>query len=364
MTGVMHVITGLGTGGAETMLVQLAVALQARGQSQHVVSLTAHDALAADLRAGGVEFTMLNARSLASLAGAIAGLARAVNRMQPAILQGWMYHGNIAATLSHYACAGRIDRKLFWNLRASNMDEKRYGRILWLSKMLSRAPQLVIANSEAGVAFHRERGFNPKQFEVLDNGVDTIKFKPDAAMRKKFRGAFGIADGAVVVIHIARVDPMKDHENFLAAMSRLPQVQAILVGSGTQTLALPNNVRALGPRDDIAQLLTAADIIASTSAFGEGFSNAIAEGMCAGLVPVATDVGDAHRIVGDTGAVVPPASPDAFAQALAEMASLSPRQRAQKGAAARERIISHFNLGAAIDRYFQLYAGASRDLGI
>ena len=52
-----------------------------------------------------------------------------------------MYHGNIAATLSHYLGAGRRERKLFWNLRASNMDARRYGGIVWLSARLSRLPE-------------------------------------------------------------------------------------------------------------------------------------------------------------------------------------------------------------------------------
>ena len=105
MIDVLHVISGLGTGGAETMLVQLASRLRTHGLSQHVVSLSAHDALAADLRAAGVDVTMLNAGSLASMPGTIAALRRTVNRLRPRILQGWMYHGNVAATFVHYLCA-------------------------------------------------------------------------------------------------------------------------------------------------------------------------------------------------------------------------------------------------------------------
>jgi glycosyltransferase involved in cell wall biosynthesis len=195
---------------------------------------------------------------------------------------------------------------------------------------------------------------------VIDNGIDAKKFRPDPAMRKQVRAELGIADDAVVAIHVARVDPMKDHGNCLAAMAEVPSVLGILVGSGTQELALPENVRALGIRRDVERLLAAADIVASTSAFGEGFSNAIAEGMSAGLVPVATDVGDARRIVGDIGSVVPPCNPLAFSQALAALAALPSEQRRQRGALARERIMSQFALDLAIDRYFQLYAATRR----
>ena len=89
---------------------------------------------------------------------------------------------------------------------------------------------------------------------------------------------------------------MKDHATFLAAMAELPSLTGVMVGEGTSELAAPPNVRALGRRRDTPALYAAADIVASTSAFGEGFSNVIAEGMSAGLVPVATDVGDAAAL--------------------------------------------------------------------
>jgi glycosyltransferase involved in cell wall biosynthesis len=323
-----------------------------------VVSLTSHDARAPDLRAAGVDLTMLGIDSVASLPAAIPALVRSVKRVRPRIIQGWMYHGNLAATLCHYVCAGRRGRKLFWNLRASNMDEGRYGRLIWWSALLSRSVDVVVANSEAGAKFHRERGFRPKRFAVIDNGIDTAKFRPDPANRKRMRAELGITDGEVVVIDVARVDPMKDHENFLAAMAQLPSTVGIVVGHGTQDLPVPPNVRALGVRHDTDRLLAAADVIVSTSAFGEGFSNVIAEGMSAGLVPVATDVGDACRIIGDAGYIVPARNPGAFAQAVAAVAALPKDERLRRGALARDRILSNFALDLATDRYFQLYSAS------
>ena len=357
MTDVVHVITGLGVGGAETMLAQVAAGLQARGMTQHVVSLTGHDALAAGLRARGVDVTILKAGSAGALASGFGALVRTVKELKPKVLQGWMYHGNIAATLAHYVCGGRSERKLAWNLRASNMDAARYGRLLRLGGLLSGLPETIVVNSEAGAAFHRARGFRDSRFLVIDNGVDTGKFRPNPPLRQTMRAELGIAADAVVAIHVARVDPMKDHGTFLSAMARTPAALGILVGSGTDALPLPGNVRALGLRNDVARLLPAADVIASTSAFGEGFSNAIAEGMSAGLIPVATDVGDARRIVASTGAVVPAGDAAAFAQAIADVVAMPAALRSEKGRLARERILSHFALTSAIDSYFNLYRG-------
>lgn len=356
MTEVVHVITGLGTGGAERMLVQLSIALRARGISQHVVVLTGQDALAYDLRAAGMDLTILGASSLASFPAAMLALVHLVGRKRPRIIQGWMYHGNLAATICHYLCRGRRDRKLFWNLRASNMDDKRYGRLIWWSSLLSRSADIVVANSEAGLAFHRERGFRPKRVVVIDNGINTEKFCPAPAIREKVRAELGIPEDAVVVINVARVDPMKDHANFLAAMAQVPEVFGIMVGDGTQELSAPPNVRALGLQRDSERLLAAADIVASTSAFGEGFSNVIAEGMSAGLVPVATDVGDAWRIIGDIGWIVAPGDSAAFARAIGEVAALPASERRRRGMVARERIIAKFTLAQAADAFAKLYA--------
>lgn len=360
MIDVMHVISGLGTGGAETMLVQLAAGLRGRGLSQHVVSLSALDTHSGELWAAGIDVTMLEAASALSLPGATAALVRTVDRLRPRILQGWMYHGNFAATLAHYLGAGRRHRKLLWNLRASNMDETRYGRVIRLSGLLSSLPDAIVANSQAGAAFHREHGFRAKRFVVIDNGIDTAKFWPDTALRKQVRTELAFADDALVVIHVARVDPMKDHASFLSAMARLPSVTGVMVGSGTEKLSAPANVRALGLRRDTERLFAAADVVASTSAFGEGFSNVIAEGMSAGLVPIATDIGDARRIVGRTGHVIPPRDAAALVAAIAAEASLTPTERRSRGARARARITENFSLTRSLDLYEQLYLAGSR----
>ena len=356
MIDVMHVIPGLGTGGAETMLVQLVAALQKRGFSQHVVSLSALDAVAADLRATGVDVTMLNTGSLLSAPAVMAALRRRVSELRPRVLQGWMYHGNIAATIAHYLCAGRRDRRLFWNLRSSNMDAKRYGRIIRIGALLVGLAGGHYRQFAGWTRIPSRARLHAQALLVIDNGIDSGKFRPDPAARPRLRGELGIPLDAIVVIHVARVDPMKDHATFISAMAQMPSLTGVMVGEGTQELTAPRNVRGLGRRRDTAALYAAADIVASTSAFGEGFSNAIAEGMSAGLLPVATDVGDARRIVGDAGFIVASRDPQAFVAALREVAALAEAERRHRGLAARDRIAANFTIERTIDAFAQLYA--------
>ena len=199
-------------------------------------------------------------------------------------------------------------------------------------------------------------GYRPRRAEVIYNGIDTDRFQPDAAMRAAVRNELGIADDAILLAHVARVDPMKDHESFLAAMARLPGLRAVLVGAGTENLpAAPNTLR-LGRRADVARLLAASDIVVSSSAFGEGFSNALAEGMACGLPAVATDVGDAGAIVGDSGLIVPARDPQALAAALRDFAQEPATVRAERGKRARARIVEHFAMAPAVARFAGLYA--------
>jgi glycosyltransferase involved in cell wall biosynthesis len=357
MTRILTITSGLGVGGAETMLVQLAQALSARGHAQQVISLSSQLDLAGLLEASGVAVRDFGLRSPGGVLPAAVKLRRIVSAFAPDVIQGWMYHGNLAASLAHAVSPARGGRRLYWALRASNMDSGRYGGLIRVGALLSRFTDAVVANSQAGATFHVAQGFSAATMRVIANGVDTAKFKPDGATRGEVRRELSLDATRPLAICVARVDPMKDHTGLLEAIAALPALDGLLVGAGTDTMPLPPNVRALGRRSDVARLYAAADIVVSSSAFGEGFSNAVAEGMSAGVVPVATDVGDTALIVGDNGMIVPPRDPGALRAALSDVATLSVDERRRRGLMARRRIVEHFSLDAAVNAFEALYRG-------
>ena len=214
-------------------------------------------------------------------------LARLIRRYRPHILHAWMYHAQVFATLALGISGRWRDTRLIWGVRCSNMDLACYGRSLrWVVRScgwLSSWPGAILFNSQVSIAAHREMGFRPRGGELIDNGIDTERFCPDPSLRSQVRAELGIAPSADLIAHVARVDPMKDHTTFLAALGKLDRAEALLIGRDTERLATPSNVHALGSRNDVERLLVAADLIVSSSAFGEGFSNALAEGMAAGL---------------------------------------------------------------------------------
>jgi glycosyltransferase involved in cell wall biosynthesis len=318
-----------------------------------VVSLKNHGAHGDSLETGGVAVTDLNIGSALMAPVAVLRLAQIISRVRPEIIQGWMYHGNLVAALAHKLRSG--GSRLFWNIRASNMDVERYGRIISWNAHLSAWPDVIINNSQASVNIHSDYGFKPRHMEVIPNGVDTVRYRPDPGLRSVVRKELGIAENATVAILVARVDPMKDHKNFLTAVAGLPNVEGLLVGADTEKLALPDNVKALGFRRDIDRLHQASDIIISSFAFGEGFSNALAEGMSTALIPVSTDVGDARLIVGDAGHIVLPRDPEALHAAIAAVARLSAAELRKRGLQARQRILDRFTLSHVVAAYSHLY---------
>jgi glycosyltransferase involved in cell wall biosynthesis len=198
--------------------------------------------------------------------------------------------------------------------------------------------------------------------EVIPNGVDPRRFRPDRFARARLRRALGIASDAPVIAFAARYDLMKNVPLFLASaaafLATQPNAHVIMCGAGmtaanphlTADLALAGleaspRLHRLGVRDDPQTLYAAADVVALTSAFGEAAPLCLIEGMMCGAVPVATDIGDCAAIVAGRG-LITPADPDAIAAAWAEArarrAQFRPALRASRVEFSRRRMIASY----------------------
>ncbi len=355
---VLHVITDLDIGGAETMLAALVTARRPEAPEQSVASLIDGGALRARLEGAGIRVRSLGmARGRAS-PEAMWRLARILRAERPDCVQGWMYHADLVATAAWLIAGRRQGVRLFWGVRCSDMDPHSYGRRLRLviaaSARLSRLPDAVVANAESGRRHHLRLGYRPRRFVVIPNGIDTDRFRPDPHARRAIRAELGIDAETPVLAHVARVDAMKDHATLLAALEALPGVAVLAVGTGTEGLPARPRLFRLGPRSEMPAIYAASDLVVSTSAFGEGFSNVLAEGMASGLPAVATDVGDAAEIVGECGRIVPPRDPAALAAAVTQV--LKGEHRAV-GVQARLRIAGRYALAGSVAAFDALHRG-------
>ena len=371
---IMHLITTSEIGGAEIQRQRLLAHMDHPSLRHCVVSMARPGVIAEKIRSRGIQVYSLNINRGALSVSSVSGLLKLVGLVRserPAIIQSWMYHASLLGVLVGKLMGISL---VFWNIRCAEMDMAHYPKLTKLViqtlRHMSRLPQLVIVNSEAGRLAHIRKGFSPEIFQVIPNGFELDRFRPDDSAREWFLQEFGVARDAVIVGLVARYDPMKDHKMFLAAISQVhavhPMAVFVLCGKdvdeGNSVLSnliqyhgLNSSVRLLGLRHDMSRITAAFDIACSSSSFGEGFSNAIGEAMASGVPCVVTDVGDSGLIVGSTGRVVPAGEADVFAQALSELIACGRMARKHLGEQARTRIAELFDINRVADRYREIY---------
>jgi glycosyltransferase involved in cell wall biosynthesis len=367
---VLHLITGLGVGGAEHMLEKLATATERSGFRNTVVSLSRSDQIGERIKRAGIDVRQLNMTSIASLPRTILQLRRLLAELKPDILQTWLYHADMVGTLTHMLSP--TDARLLWNLRCSNMDMSQYSFgtrwVLRFLPLLSLRPLRIISNTQAGRQYHIGLGYRVDGWVLLPNGFDLSAFGAKPEARARLRSQLGIADDTNLIGMIARRDPMKDHDNFLAMARKLASqrsdVQFMLVGRGCEPdsqwglaakSGLGERLHLLGERGDIADLLPALDIMTLTSAYGEGFPNVLGEALATGVPCIATDVGDSARILGDCGLIVPPRDSTALVAAVHHILNMPAAERVAWRQKMRLRAEREFSLANVADRYENLY---------
>ena len=184
------------------------------------------------------------------------------------------------------------------------------------------------------------------------------------------RQQLGWDDSTPVVGLVARFDPQKDHRTFAMAARRVvdevPDARFVLCGRGVtlgnadlvdvlRASGIQDRVAVLGVRDDMPAVTAALDVAVSSSAFGEAFSIAIGEAMATGVPCVATDTGNAARLVGDAGRTVPVRNPVALAGAITDLLRMSGAERRAMGARGRAAIVDRYSLTSVVRRYEETY---------
>jgi len=372
MIRVCHIITGLYAHGAERMLLKLLSRLDAGPFQCSVISLMGKGAVGPDIEALGIPVLALDLpRGQPNLAGLLK-LLRAVRNFRPNLLQGWMYHGNLAATLASWV-TGRYTPVL-WNIRQSLDDldhEKHLTKwLIRLSALLSGTTARILYNSETSAEQHEYLGFRRSRRVIIPNGFDVEAFRPLRPGESDLRAELDLPEEALVIGMAARDHPMKDHVNLLRAVGllapRYPELHLLLAGLGMdnqnvrlhQAIAesnLESRVHLLGEQGEMVRFFQSLDIAVLSSAWGEGFPNVLGEAMACGIPCVATTVGDTTRIIGDTGRVAPPGDAAALSAAIEDLAHFSPESRRLLGIRARERIISQYSLTRIAENYAATY---------
>jgi glycosyltransferase involved in cell wall biosynthesis len=260
----------------------------------------------------------------------------------------WLCRAKLVLT-DHGQCAGVVRMPRSWEIRRLNA--------------------LVSVSGDVDTR-HREIFARADKHSVIYNGVE---FTRPGTSRDDIRRQLDLPSGPTIIV-VARVEPVKDHETLLRAVSLLHRqgmpVNLLIAGDGSESERLQamlhdlglntERIRFLGFRTDVPELLHAADIFVLSS-LGEGLPLAVLEAMGQGLAVVATSVGGVPELISTrkNGLLVPPRSPELLAEALAELIR-KPEFRQQLGEAGAVRVKNNFSFDQMARQYEELYRSLLR----
>ncbi|USK33683.1 glycosyltransferase [Bacillus sp. F19] len=364
---VIHLITGLDIGGAETMLYKLVSSTDNAIFHLKVISLTDIGPVGKKINELGIPVISLGMKNGVPNPIFLFKLIRILRREKPDLLQTWMYHSDLIGFI-----AGKIAKvsKIVWGIRHSNLnlDENKKSTIL-IAKVCSKLSKYVdsiICCSKASVESHQEIGYDKNKMIILPNGFNLDEFRPDIHAKSRLVDLLKVNQDDFLIGMVGRWDPLKDHQNFILTAEKISKkvnnVKFILCGNGVtkenellvswiEDAGISNKTFLLGRREDISKIMPGLDLLISSSS-GEGFPNVIGEAMACEVPCVVTDVGDSAYIVGDTGLVVQPKDSNALANASLQLIESS---LGELGYKARERIIKNFELNIVTQKFEEAY---------
>ncbi|MGG4604869.1 glycosyltransferase [Paenalcaligenes sp. Me131] len=367
---VVHIISGLGQGGAEAVLFRLVTA--SNPNAQHIViSMGGEDIYGERLRQAGITLYCLHMGGVLGLIPGFFKLRNLLKSLRPDVVQTWMYHADLIGGM---AARSAGVKRIVWGIRNSGENlhkgSPKSRVVAWVcAKLSTRIPTAIVACAENAAQRHQAWGYDADRMVVIPNGYDLRRWKVPEGTREQMRHELGLSLEQPVIGAIARWNPLKDHANLLAAFSQVvksvPDARCVLVGEGLsadnasvmallEQHGLVDKVLLLGRRDDIPAIMVALDIHVLSSQ-AEGFPNVVCEAMAAGVSCVVTDVGDAASILAGTGVVVPPRNAKALAQGIIQVLGdvHSPERQKQRDQALVR--VQQFGLDKMVQRYVTLW---------
>lgn len=374
---VVHIISGLLHGGAETVLYRLLTA--PTQEARHtVISMGGEGVFGPRLREQGVTVIALEMQGIQGAVRGLWRLAGLLRELRPDVVQTWMYHADLVGGVIARLVGIRA---LAWGVRNSGVslgDSSRQSRIIaWLcARVSSWIPAVIVACARKAADVHISWGYRADRVLVAANGYDLIQWHSDAADRTQVRAELGLGEDTPLVGSVARWNPLKDHATLLAALALSvrthPELRCMLIGQGltrdnaalmvlVRQYGLLDNLIFMGRREDVPRLMRALDVHVLSS-IAEGFPNVVSEAMASGVACIVTDVGDAATIVGDLGWVAPARDPQALSQALdAALSELGSETWTERLARGREVVAQRYSLETMVERYRVIWQRLAQD---
>lgn len=367
---IVHLITGLGQGGAENMLYKIISHTDKTKCDMIVISIRSEDVFSEKIRQLGIPVYHLNAKKI-TIISALYQYIKIIKKFKPDIVQAWMYHANMFAMLARPFLA---KHDIYFNIRACldcvTENEKLTKCVIKMNAWLSRFVDIVINNSTLSQTQHRRFGFRNKRDIYIGNGFDLSQFRPSADLYYQFRQQHQLSPTTKIIAIFARYHPIKNHIAFLEMARRLSQQQTniifLMAGSNVdhnnQLLSKHINEFNLDTKMilvgnvDVAKYMPVCDVIVSPS-LSEGFSNVLGEAMACGVPCVAYDVGESANILNEYGYIVPLNDIDGLIRSTQNILQLDTESYHFLSEHCRKHIQHHFSLSSIAKQYETIYLG-------
>jgi len=363
---IVHIITGLNTGGAESMLEKLVIESVKHKASHIVVSLMDEGTIGPSIAKNSTLYC-LGMRSGQSTIKSFWKLYKFISKESPDVIQGWMYHGNLAAFIINLF----FRKKLTWNIRCSIQDldslktTTRY--LVYLSKYLSLWVDKIVFNSKLSMEQHEAIGFNKEKSLLIENGFNIAKFKPYEGDEFDIKKSLDISTDAIIFGHVARYHPIKNHivDDFKSVISKYPNSYCIMIGRDVE----PSNIELyeaiertgkaqhyfmLGECKNLVEFYSQFDFLISSS-LSEGFPNVLGEAMACGTPCIVSDAGDSRVVVGKYGFSYPVQDRGLFLNAIDQAYETTETEYKALSKACRKRIVDEFSIESIYQKYSKYY---------
>lgn len=366
---IVYIITSLSVGGAQKALLNLLKSDLSQHYPPIVVSLVEAVGIQDQFQQLGIPIYIMRLNQPLNAIRRLIGLWQFIRFYNPAIIHGWMHHGNLMATLVWFLRGCR--QPLLWSMHhtpeAATLKRWHHAFVVYLGRWLSACPVQTLYVSQRSLQRHQQLGYSSENAQVLINGVpDTLSLESE--QRIQVRQELGIALDAIVIGSLTRFVPEKDIPNLFDAIALIQQQNSdthfILAGEGLtlnqpqlklllEALPQPKQVHLLGVQSNAVRLMATFDI-ATLSSQREALPLFLVEAMSLGIPCVATDVGDIAKLIDKTGLIVPSADPQALANAWLNLIKQSKAQRQQLGQQAKQRVKQYYSLKYVVNAYKQL----------
>lgn len=361
------ILTGLGMGGAERLVCNLASSYAEKGHKVLIISMTGSAINRPD--ADEVELIELQMKKTpASFISAILKSRNLIKSFMPDVIHSHMFHANIFSRLLGLTIAIPKPRLI---CTAHNTNEGGGLRMLAYRMTDSFCDLTTNVSQEAVDVFVHKKASRQGRIIPVYNGIDCGKFflNRDSAIIK--RKELGIENSAQLLLSVGRLTEAKDFPNLLKAFhivnSKRGNIHLAIIGIGndeselkslSKELGLDKHVHFLGLRHDVAEWMSAADLYVMSSAW-EGMPLVLLEAMACQKIVVATDCGGVKEIVGESGFIVNSKDNCALASGIERALSLDSETRHSLELSARNRVVEYYSINTISELWLNIYKGAA-----